>query len=429
MNGEGRRPWHAVLVTLVACLAALTVLASPVRYTEADTRGTLLVSEQLVRHGTVTLDAFGRDYLASRYNFYERDGHYYDYFPIGTSLVAAPFVGLAIVAGVDVFDHRAQLEIAIASLAAALTVLLLFAVARRFLPFATSLLLAAAAWWGTTLASTGGTALWSHDFAVVFALLALLTLVRMTQGEQWRLWPLLSAALFAAYLCRPTMALLAPFALGLVLVRRPAAGGKAVARLAVLAGAFVLASNLLYGAWPPPYYQPQRLGTDTFGEALLGHLVSPSRGLLVFTPVLVLLPLFAIRAPAQARRYGGLLVVALGWPLAHWIVVARHPQWYGGFSYGPRLMTDVLPGLFLAFVLVWPRSYRTWPARLLVGAAAVLAAFGVWVHTVQGLYNVSTAAWNEVPRIEDDPAKAWDWRYPQWLQTPEREAERRAGLG
>lgn len=208
------RALRAVIVALVATAAAVAVLTGDVLYTEADTRATLLVAEQIVDNGTITLDAYPRDELGPYYNFQDKNGHVYDFFPVGTSLLAVPAVALAKWAGIDVVETDANLQIALAALAAALIVVLLFWLARRFLRFGTALALSAVAWFGTMLASTGGTALWSHIPAVVFGLLTLLLLVLITEDQRTRLWPLLGVTLFAGYLMRPTMAVLVPFALG-----------------------------------------------------------------------------------------------------------------------------------------------------------------------------------------------------------------------
>lgn len=420
---------RVIAVTLVALAAAVATLTAAVHYTDADTRGTLLVSEQIIDNGTIALDAYDRDYLTRHYNFYEQDGHTYDFFPVGTSVIAVPAVLAAKAFGVDVFEKRANLEIALAALIAAATVVALYLLARQFLGFGTSLLLAGVAWFGTTLASTGATALWSHDLAVLIGTVALLLTVRITEKGCARDWPWLGLLLFLAWLCRPTMALLVPFVLGYLFLRTRRDAWRVTAVAGVLTAGFVGFSLVTFGDWLPVYYRPGRLATDTFGEALAGHLVSPSRGLLVFTPVLIVIPLLALVTPSLVRQRVGLLVIAVGWPIAHWLMVSRHPEWYGGFSYGPRLMTDALPGLFLAVVLLWPPSLRTWPARIVIGLGAVLAAFGIWVHTAQGLHNEQTLMWNVAPRIEERPEKAWDWRYPQWLATPEREAQRLADHG
>ena len=90
-------------------------------------------------------------------------------------------------------------------------------------------------------------------------------------------------------------------------------------------------------------------------------------------------------------------------------------MWWGGGCYGPRLLTDVLPGLFLL-------TLRTWPVRRPNGAewmrVAVLACALVgstYVHVVQGLYNPWTLRWNGQPSVDTEPWARWTWQFPQFL--------------
>jgi hypothetical protein len=76
-----------------------------------------------------------------------------------------------------------------------------------------------------------------------------------------------------------------------------------------------------------------------------GLLVSPTRGLLVFTPFLVFLPLGLIqrlRSPGTRT-----LALALSVGVAVQILAYSQMDWRAGESWGPRWLTDILP------VLVW----------------------------------------------------------------------------
>lgn len=76
-----------------------------------------------------------------------------------------------------------------------------------------------------------------------------------------------------------------------------------------------------------------------------GLLVSPSRGLLVFSPFLVFLPLGLIqrlRTPETKK-----LAVALSCGVAAQMFVYSQMDWRAGGSWGPRWLTDVLP------ILMW----------------------------------------------------------------------------
>ena len=54
---------------------------------------------------------------------------------------------------------------------------------------------------------------------------------------------------------------------------------------------------------------------------------------------------------------------ALAWFGAIWfalyiMMISRWPNWWGGHSFGPRLLTDALPALFIITVLVWKIALR-----------------------------------------------------------------------
>ncbi|MBV9726932.1 MAG: hypothetical protein JO299_17365, partial [Gammaproteobacteria bacterium] len=138
-----------------------------------------------------------------------------------------------------------------------------------------------------------------------------------------------------------------------------------------------------WGIVLPPYYLPGTAVTigdrSIFGEALLANLISPARGLFVFSPVLI----FAISGfwLAMRTREGRSLHIAFGFIIAlHWILVSHLSPWWGGYSFGPRIMSDVLPFLtyFLAFTLQWCLSAYS-PQRTTVAVCiATLAAVSIF---------------------------------------------------
>jgi hypothetical protein len=399
------------------CAAAVIVTLTAVnRMTDSDAMGTLLVTESILERGTVFLDGYYPDVLTTLANRIEYvDGRPAYLFPLGTSLIALPVVAVLKSFGIGVLQHDHEIQIALAATAAALSVLLMYLLARRFLGHWTALALAGVFWFGTSLASTGATALWSHDFAAVLSLLSLLLLVVAVQDRRrWPL-PLLVVVLAAGLVVRPQ---LAPLAVGVVVVLALLWWRAAVAVCAGLlgAGAALLAANhAATGRWLPSYYLPQRLEGGEFWTALTANLVSPARGLVVFSPFLLVVPLLIYRRRRFDRTDGALIVLGLAWPLVHLIAISRFPHWWGGWGFGPRLMMDVLPGLFLATVAAWPRSVTTWGSRLAVAAFALLAGAAIWVNTVQGLYNPYTRFWYVEPSVDQAPDMVTDWSYPQFL--------------
>jgi len=287
--------------------------------------------------------------------------------------------------------------------------------------------------------STMGTALWSTNLTVVASLSALLLVSRCdaSGGGPIRAFTI-GALLGFAFWCRPPAFLLA----GLVILwmfgraaaspsteRRSAIVSALALSAAVLVSSalLMLMSRLTYGTWLPDYYIGARLAaSDRFGTALMAHLVSPSRGLLIFAPAAALALVGALLSPRRVLQVP-LAALGLVWLCLHLVIVSRFPYWWGGYGFGSRLLVDVLPGVFVfscavaAAVCGSSRHWRVLGLLALVPAAAA----GIWINSVQGLFNPSTVTWNASPNIDRFPGYAFDWHLPQFRATEARLAERR----
>jgi len=145
---------------------------------------------------------------------------------------------------------------------------------------------------------------------------------------------------------------------------------------------------------------------------LAGTLLSPSRGLFVFSPW-ALLALAAL--PATAARIAAFPVlrsVLLGL-VAFALVNASYAVWWGGWSFGPRYWTEAMPlfGVLLGFALAWARTRsRAW--RWAFGGAI---AFSVALQAIGAFYYPSS--WNRIPvSVDVRHERLWDWRDSQLLR-------------
>ena len=436
-----RIPVSPALLGGIAVLAlgcALVAASGYVSYTGSDPRGTLLTAQALVEHGTFALDAYPG--VPADYRIMKHRGRTFYAYPPGTPFLAAPAVALARLAGMDMTraedDDRLQRTLAAASvgLVAALAAL----VACQWLPPAPALMLAGIFVLGTPVISTMATALWSTNAVVAATMAALLLLSRFDATASGpRVAAVAGGLLGFAFWCRPPAFLVAGLVVVWVLARATTTGAarrSAVRDALILVGAvlvvspglLVLMSRLTYGTWLPEYYTGLRAASsDRFWTALAAHLVSPSRGLLIFAPVAALAVAGTLVWGGRVLRFP-LAALAAVWLVLHLLLVSRFPYWWGGYGYGSRLMVDALPAVFLllcAVAAIARGSSRWW--RVGGMAALVLAgASGIWINAVQGLFNRSTADWNVSPDIDAFPGYAFDWRFPQFLATPARLAER-----
>jgi hypothetical protein len=422
---KGPRISARMLHTIVLALTAILVLVigllvkPPQRITNGDTRATLLLSQEIIQHGTIRLDRLGKQELA-RYDYViqEKNGHFYCFFPIGAALLSTPFVAVANILGYDMLDSEDAAQRWLTSLLVVVMFLLLYALARLFVDGSEALGLATLCLFGTSFASTGMTSLWSHDFAVIIALAAMLVAFRSIEKDRPLPRAGLALLLLFAYLCRPTMALFAPALIAWLACHRLRDALKVTAWLGLFLLGFIAWSHHEFGQWLPDYYQPGRLQGGEFATATVQNLIGPSRGLFVFSPFLLVPIVLATWLWRTNRSYACALILGIGWPLAHWLTISTFPHWWAGWSFGPRLMIDCLPGLCLLLIL----SYRELgqSRRMVAAVLVVLGAFSIQVNTAYALFDEYAFLWNSDPVVDQYPEYVSDWRYPQVLHNAER---------
>lgn len=432
LPGELTRHRWLLLVLFTALVLFFVTQQAPVSYvTISDPRFSLLVSQAIVDHHTIKLDAYvGTPNLPLEEhvgrNLVQRNGHYYYYFPLGPSVFSVPAVWLVRLFDKDManFWHERALQNYISAGLCALIFVLVYALARCYLDNASSFAIAGVSIFGSALTSTLGTALWPHTYAVFFEVVALLLLARRGTGRSDTWHPvLLGSVLFAVFFSRPSTA---PFILLVLLYvlfeDRAEAVTTAVTAATLLLGLLVF-EYYEYGEWLSAYLSPARFQAarsfDT-GTALYGLLLSPSRGLLIFSPFFVLVLADSVIF-FRSLRDTPLFWMSVSWFGLHLALVSRAPRWWGGWSFGPRLLTDVVPALVLLTVLLWREARQRvshWKP-LIVAAYALLGIVAIWINSVQGLYNRDTVRWNGTmpPNVDREPAYLFDWNYSQFLAT------------
>jgi hypothetical protein len=265
-------------------------------------------------------------------------------------------------------------EKGVASLIAALSVVVVWLALRRLTTRRIALLLAAAYAFGTQTWSTSSQALWQHGLGQLLFALLLLVLIRFGPSPP--------GALAAGILCgltifnRPANApLAAAVALFYLLKGR---GARFRFALGVVAASLpFLVYNLRFFGTPLGGYQTL-VGSNVFEhsipEGVAALLVSPGKGLLVFAPFFLFL---AAGGRVELGAAGRLPIVLLWLACLGQLVLYGTMDWLAGWTYGPRFLTDMLPFLTLALI---PAVERLRSAGLASFLACV--AFAVFVQAV-----------------------------------------------
>ncbi|WP_141332683.1 hypothetical protein [Myxococcus sp. AB025B] len=436
------RPWATYALLL---LGFFSVLAAFPVYTPFDSKLTLPTTLSLLREGNIALDEYAPTFQVHQNGLFERDGHYCNYFPLGPSLVAVPMVALVdgfvrLVTPVGGLHPSLGRSLAhwrhlhdttglvdlnawnepqryFASAVTALAGVAMFVLGMSLkLSRRRALLLSAVFVFCTPLLSTASRALWQHGPSLLFLTLSLVCLVRARDNPAVVGWAGLPLAL--AYVMRPTNGLSVLLLSLYVVWTYPRQAWRFFASALLVAIPWVAVNQVHYGSVLAPYYEPQRLewSSSRVAEALAGNLVSPGRGLFVFTPVL-LLSAWGLWLDVRARTFTRLHAVLLAVVALHWFSISTFPHWWGGHSYGPRFFTDMVP--YLVFFLVPVVRSLQWKGpearRGLTATFAVLATLNLLIH-IHGASSRAVYRWNSLPLdVDEHPERLWDWADPQFL--------------
>ena len=453
--GRSRTRRNVELLLFIGLLAAYNINLRQV--SSYDTYASRFVPVSILRDGDVILDEFvpeaikqqaGDDFFS--YYFVYIRGHFYDSHPPVGPLLALPVYALPVWIGIP---DRAELianmgsKLA-ASLMVALSGVLIFRASRQVLmptltglahdaEHLTRIALLAAITYGlaTGVWSTASLAMWTHTPAVLgFAVV----LWALTTGRV----AVAGAAAAAACVSRPATAP-AVAVLGLYLAHRALRDGwdsagagerrMDVFRFSAVA-AFTGLTGVLYNYWlfnnavgGAPFRMPrdvEELGTGMFTGSLsiglAGLTVSPSRGILIYSPIVLAAVHGAVRAwrsRLDADRTSGPFGRADALLLARYsslaalailLTYSKFSMWWGGHGYGPRYLTDAMPFLGPLFGLglspIFGRTSRGLAGRIVVTVALTYSI------VIQG---IGAFCWPSSWTLNDNPPyryRLWDWR-------------------
>ena len=412
-------------LALIAIIIALIVKNAPVRDVSSDPRCSLMVSQSILENGTIKIDSLNKQTETRLACAHEHNGHYYDYFPLGTPVLSLPAVLAARVMGFDMarLSDNASLQKFMVTFIVPVIFVIIFLMGRLYVPAWTALVISVISVLGSSLVSTLGTALWSQCIATLLNALVLLVVVRHDAGNKQANPYLLGMLLFLSYLTRPTacMFIIMVFAYFFHKERKVLIRTAAFSFLLQLG--FVAFSYYEYAQALPPYYLGRLHSHTSFFTALYGLLLSPSRGLFVFSPFLIVVT-FLVVYLRRIIRTNTLLFLLVLWSLAHVLMTTRFAPWWAGWSFGARIFTESLPAWILLSFILWKefasRITNAWKTRAVAATYLVLGLIAILINTGQGLYNPWTQLWNNCIDDFDRPESAlFSWKTPQVLATSE----------
>lgn len=395
-----------------------------------DSMWSIYLAQSFVREGDMLLDEY-RSLARERKNYglRKRKGHLYSYFPMGTALLASPFVWaynktLPQIAQVlpgfprhlsteelSAENMNLLLQRTIASILVALTVVVIFYLALQSLSIWQASGVALLAAFCTPLWSTGSRGLWQHGPSALLLAAALLLLSKIKDK------PILagfSGSLLAfAYIVRPTNAIaFICFGIFILLSSREAFRVFVLSSLLIFVP-FVACSYDFFQRIVPPYYNASRLKMGWFfPEAVLANLLSPNRGLFFFAPIL-LPAVWLVAKKIRNHSLSKLELAVVAAFLGHTFSVSAYPEWWGGHCFGPRYMTEMIPYVTF-FSIAWSKQAQ-W-SRTAVSTFCLATALSFFIN-YQGATDFRTVLWNTYPsNIDERPRRVWDLSDLQFLR-------------
>jgi hypothetical protein len=458
-------PWRAPLILFLAVyfFSGLSHIA-----TSFDSRWTVFIAMSIWNHRDTNLDEYPA--AIEQNNFYALEcvdaggrvrtgppenctGHWYDSYPIGGTALTTPLIVAAVgvmkllhpllrnlhaahpdvstagpaqrssevIAGFLNGDYQiahSLIEMEVASFLLAATAVMMYLIARRFLPVKRAVVLSLLFALATSAYSVAGRAVWQHTPSMLLLTIIIYMLLRAGDTDNPRpslaAWAGFPVAL--AYTVRPTDALFVAVFTLYVAVRHRRYLAYYLLAAAPVAAAFIAYDFSVYHALFSPYYRSDLIGFSPqnwpkMAMALAGNLISPSRGLLIFTPVFIFAIVSMLRMKWKTPLAPWLAVLAL----AHWIVVSSYvTNWWAGHSYGPRFFTDITP-IFALFLVPW---FEQWDglSRLTRVVLVTFALIGFAIH-LRGGWSQAVIQWNVDPvNIDAHPERNWDWSDPPFLR-------------
>lgn len=336
----------AYLVPLLLFSGLLFVYFSNMRYIPAgDSTPTRLLPVSIIKEGDFDLDEFNLPEKA--WYIREINGRVLSQYPIFPALMALPIYLVPTLFTADVLPLVPLLGKISSALFVATASLVLFLLLKQITGLGNSLIITLIFALATNNWSTSSQALLQHGPGEFFIVLSLYFLFKARKNKE--VIPLSGLFMATAYSMRPIHAI-AVIVLGCYVILKYRKHKVLISKyvlLSLIPVALVFIYNFFYfdnifGGYG------MKFRSEIFPvKSFFGLLFSPSRGLFTYSPIL----LFSIPGMILAlRKKDALYVHIFIIVVAYLLVYTRWYNWWGGWSYGPRLLTDVLPFLMLFFV-------------------------------------------------------------------------------
>lgn len=399
-----------------------------------DTISTTALPVSIIREGNLNLDEF-RSLLSTNTRaldagliyfggIQEHNGHLVSSYPVGSAILAVPFFWIADqIHYLHEWHHYRVVGKIAASCMVALSAVFVFLTLRLHLSKNAAWLIALFYGLGTSAWSISSQELWQHGPGAMCLAIAIYALTLLDKAPNQRIAFMAGLWLGVAVLCRLLNVIPVAVLSCFILIHHRKYTIAFFAPLIAIAIPLALYNVHTYGHLSGGYdaiYQSKwhawrgLNSSNTYKHALITGLadilISPSRGLFIYSPFLVPAYLatifFLVRSRYPLQRYLSLGVILMS------IVLAKNILWWGGSSFGPRYFSETCVALSVLTGYLWPLIMRR---KLFFAPFIASGLISILINGIGAFF--APCGWADEPAsVDTHPERLWDWRDPEILR-------------
>ncbi|MEW6608053.1 MAG: hypothetical protein AB1414_11480 [bacterium] len=424
------------LIVISILIVVFTSHVYSIVITSLDSSWIIPTAESIIKEGNTDLN----EYMPRQdYRIENIKGHYYTKYPIGAIVIAVPFVYLidkiltlflspeiSEIIKAHYYYHGEDIasvavcrfaEILIASLIIAVASIFIYLISRGYLNNRYSLLLTFIFAFCTSTWSTASRALWPHGPSIL--LLTISLYIILLSQKKPHLLQYVGLPLSFSFIVRPTNSLSIIIITTYIFLYHRKYFIKYILGTLIITIPFLIYNFSIYHNIISPYYLDSKICLSPyFFEALSGNLVSPSRGLFIFSPVL-LFSIYGLVLKSKEKPFDILTLYIFMIIILHWIMISsRFPIWWGGHAFGQRHFSDMIP-YFIYLLIPFIKKLNTLKGKIKICLNFIFMGLIILSFFIQfkGANDWNAFLWNATPvNIDIEPKRIWDWKDIQFLR-------------